>query len=143
MPQANRIGVAVVWFGNCLLLQLRDFGPDIDDPGEWGLFGGHLESSEASEAGVRRELAEELGWVPAELWPLGSFAAGDRCIVGYAAMLDVSLDVLVLGEGRDVGTFTAKEIQEGRLYSHRFGRHFPLTDITRRALRLWYGAVWP
>jgi len=55
----ERIAVAVLWCGNRLLLQLRDFRAGISDPGEWGFFGGHLKDEEAPDEGLRRELLED------------------------------------------------------------------------------------
>jgi 8-oxo-dGTP pyrophosphatase MutT (NUDIX family) len=42
------------------VLQLRDDRPDIAAPGLWGLFGGLLHPGEEPEAGLARELNEEL-----------------------------------------------------------------------------------
>ena len=42
------------------VLQLRDDRPDIAAPGLWGLFGGLLHPGEEPEAGLARELSEEL-----------------------------------------------------------------------------------
>jgi 8-oxo-dGTP pyrophosphatase MutT (NUDIX family) len=46
------------------LMQLRDDIPGILYPGHWGLFGGGIEPGETPEAAMRRELAEEIGFVP-------------------------------------------------------------------------------
>jgi len=46
------------------LMQLRDDIPDIAYPGYWSLFGGAAEPGETYEAGVLRELEEELRFRP-------------------------------------------------------------------------------
>jgi 8-oxo-dGTP pyrophosphatase MutT (NUDIX family) len=52
------------------LLQLRDPFPHIHLPDHWALFGGGIEPGEAPEHAVRRELAEELGWIVRDAVPL-------------------------------------------------------------------------
>lgn len=49
------------------LMQIRDDAPHILHPGALGLFGGGIEAGEAAEAAVRRELDEEIGFVPDDL----------------------------------------------------------------------------
>src|SRR5712691_8366354 len=132
----RRVAVALLWADGRLLLQLRDFAADIDDPGLWGLFGGHLAPEESEDAGIRRELAEELGWCPA-LARLGSFSIDDGTLVGYRGIVDVPLNTLVLGEGQDLAAFTIPELEFGWLYSPRLGRSFSMTAITREALHRW------
>lgn len=46
------------------LMQLRDDIPGILYPGCWGLFGGGIEPGETPEVAMRRELEEEIGFVP-------------------------------------------------------------------------------
>ncbi|MEM1426199.1 MAG: NUDIX domain-containing protein, partial [Cyanobacteria bacterium P01_H01_bin.130] len=43
------------------LMQLRDDLPNIPCPGQWGLFGGHLDPGETADACIHRELVEEIG----------------------------------------------------------------------------------
>lgn len=129
----------MLWTDGQMLMQLRDFRPEIDDPGQWGLFGGHLDPLEPAEAGLRRELGEEIGWTPGHLQALGHFDDHQHRIVGYAAALDVPINDLVLGEGCDFGAFTMAEVSSGMLFSGRHQQAFPLTAITRRAVALWSG----
>jgi 8-oxo-dGTP pyrophosphatase MutT (NUDIX family) len=49
------------------LMQIRDDVPHILHPGALGLFGGALEAGEDAGAAVRRELDEEIGFVPRDL----------------------------------------------------------------------------
>lgn len=49
------------------LVQIRDRSPGILSPGAYSLFGGAIEEGESSDEAVRRELEEEIGWVPDDL----------------------------------------------------------------------------
>ncbi|WP_439576709.1 NUDIX domain-containing protein [Elioraea sp.] len=51
------------------LMQVRDDIPGILHPGAFGLFGGAVEPGEGAEVAVRRELDEEIGFVPGDLAP--------------------------------------------------------------------------
>jgi 8-oxo-dGTP diphosphatase len=135
-----QIAIAVIWSRGHLLLQLRDFRPVIADPGQWGFFGGHRLPSETPEAGIRRELREELSFTPASLQLLGAFDAegGARRITGFSVHVDSVAD-FVLGEGQEMRLFLPEELAAGTAYSDRWARSFPLTQITREALQRWCG----
>ncbi len=49
------------------LMQIRDDVPHILHPGALGLFGGGIEAGEVADGAVRRELDEEIGFVPGDL----------------------------------------------------------------------------
>lgn len=49
------------------LVQIRDETPGILHPGAFGLFGGAVEPGETAEDAIRRELAEEIRVIPADL----------------------------------------------------------------------------
>lgn len=84
------------------LLQLRDeHAPSF--PLYWSLFGGHLEGDEAPEAGLWRELAEELALTPAQAlsWQLVQRNPRPQGGMQYIFHIEtlVELDELVLSEG--------------------------------------------
>ncbi|MEO0834695.1 MAG: NUDIX domain-containing protein [Cyanobacteria bacterium J06642_3] len=56
------IAVAIIYQDGKYLMQLRDDVPHIIHPGVWGFFGGHLEPGEEPEAGLKRELIEEINY---------------------------------------------------------------------------------
>ncbi len=57
----KEIAHAILLVGGAYVLQLRDDVPGIAARGMYALFGGSLEDGEAPEAGLRREITEELG----------------------------------------------------------------------------------
>lgn len=132
------IAIAFIWHRNTLLLQLRDFSPSIADPGQWGFLGGHVEAQESPADALRRELAEEIDWSPAELLFLGSFEAHPerRLMFGFQAVCH-DLAGLSLREGQELGRFDPHDLRQGFAYSARWRREFPVTSITARALSLW------
>ena len=96
------------------LLQHRDDRPDIANPGLWGTFGGEIEPNETPHDGFLRELREELGWAPAsfELYRAYPYADGAQLIYFFAALVDVPIDHLVLGEGQGMAFFAPDALPE-------------------------------
>lgn len=77
-PAPAPLGPAAAWplaFAGALirdpagryLLQIRDHSPGVLSPGAYGLFGGAIEDGESADEAVRRELEEEIGWIPDDL----------------------------------------------------------------------------
>jgi 8-oxo-dGTP diphosphatase len=94
-----------------VLLHLRDDLPTIRYPGHWSLPGGVREPGETPDATIRRELAEELGWAPAEAAPYGRILDGHRNLIHiFAARLDRPVEALTLGEGRELRLFGPEEL---------------------------------
>ena len=69
-PERNVASALMVAEDGRYLLQQRDDIPGLHLPGHWGLFGGSLELGEAPEAGLRRELREELAFRAGAVEPL-------------------------------------------------------------------------
>jgi 8-oxo-dGTP diphosphatase len=136
MPAA-RIALAILTQHSKLLLQLRDFIDGIDDPGQWGLFGGHLIHGEDPERGLRRELLEELSWNAGALDFVCERLISGRSVAIFSGALDVPHTQLTLNEGSDIGLFEPSAILDGRLYSDRLRQSFEPTLITQRCLNLW------
>ena len=102
-------------------MQLRDDFPHIVYPGCWGFFGGHIEPDEDADAGMRRELLEELCYVPPQLTLFQEKFDGKvrRCY--YHGQLTVPVSELQLNEGQDLGLCSAAEIRAGEKYSEKLG----------------------
>jgi|TARA_B100001964_G_scaffold209644_1_gene243329 8-oxo-dGTP pyrophosphatase MutT (NUDIX family) len=111
------------------LLQLRDFEPSIDYPGQWGTFGGGVEKNEAIDSAVYRELSEELHYVPPSIRKIRTYTTDNLVCHSFCCDLKVPLSNLVLSEGLDMGLFTLDEIFTERLYSQKYNKHFPLAHI--------------
>ena len=107
------------------LLQHRDDKPGIVNPGMWGSFGGRVEphetdTRETPEEGFLREIWEELGWRPPSfaLYAAGPYRTLDgadprlQLIYVYTALVDVSLETLVLGEGQAMAPFAPDALPE-------------------------------
>jgi len=67
-----------------LLLELRP-ATATHARNELTCFGGRRERFETAQACLRRELQEELGWIPTELQPVCDLVAGDRYIAQFFA----------------------------------------------------------
>ena len=101
------------------LLQLRDFIPTIPSPGQWGGFGGGIESGETVTSAAYRELAEELHYIPQTIHKFRTYSLDHLISHVYYCELTVSLSELILSEGADMGLFKKDEIFTGQLYSQK------------------------
>ncbi len=128
------VAIAVIYQNNKYLMQLRDNNPKIIHPGVWGLFGGHLEPGESPEAGLRRELIEEINYPVQELTKFRCYS--DQTIVRYVFFcpLIIAIDDLELNEGWDMSLLTLTEIQQGYGYSQKAGELRPIADIHRQIM---------
>lgn len=128
------VAVAILQQNGKFLMQLRDDIPTILYPGHWGFFGGHLEPGETAEAGVRRELLEEIGYCPTTLtfYQQQETSTVTRCI--FHGELDVEFDQLVLGEGMDLELLTPDDIGRGERYSKRLQQIRPIGEPHQKIL---------
>ncbi|MBI4063332.1 MAG: NUDIX domain-containing protein [Elusimicrobia bacterium] len=126
-----------------ILMQLRDPKPRIPYPGHWGFFGGAVHAKEKAQKAAARELAEEIGYRPVVLHPLGCKTVpdlGNITIFSYCCRLDVPLKALRLTEGVDLGLKTVKDALSRSAYSQKMRRRFPvtpshfITDTMRQAI---------
>lgn len=82
-----------------VLLQLRDDKPDIESPDLWSLFGGGLDEGESPEAGMLREVEEEIGFRVRHYRPLMVFEGWGGRFHIYLAAVTEPLERLTLTEG--------------------------------------------
>jgi 8-oxo-dGTP diphosphatase len=111
------------------LMQLRDNIPTIVYPGHWAFFGGHLDPGESPDAAVRRELLEEIGYLPPGVRHFRSYPIDPHSQIirhVYQAELTVGLADLELNEGWDMDFLTIADIQRGDRHSAQAGRVCPL-----------------
>ena len=109
------VGLIVAEDG-CVLLQHRDDKPGINEPGAWGLFGGHIEPDEEPAAAYLREMEEELGWKPKhfEEYDTVELVLPEARLIShvFAAHLDVPVSELSLNEGQGMGLFAPDALPE-------------------------------
>ena len=115
----NKVEVAIALLirEGRFLLQLRDNIPTIVYPGYWAFFGGHIEPGETPEAGVWRELKEEINYVPPHLHHFVRWEHENIVRHVFYGPLVVPPEALQLNEGWDLGLWTVEEIQRGERVS--------------------------
>jgi 8-oxo-dGTP diphosphatase len=117
--------IAILYRQGTYLMQLRDNIPQIIYPGQWAFFGGHVEPDELPEIAVKRELAEEISYIPPnlELFRRYELTYADRQVTRhvYHGALAVDLEQLHLNEGWDFGFLTPADIRRGDRYSEKAG----------------------
>ena len=120
------VALAILYQEGKFLLQLRDDFPHILYPGHWGLFGGHLEPGETPEAGLKRELIEEINYQVKA--PQQFRCDVTQTVIRYFfhAPLTVPLTELELNEGWDLALVSPDAIRAGGYYSHQAGEIRPL-----------------
>ena len=126
----KEVATILPYFGEKVLLQLRDSNPRIVYPGCWGFFGGTVEFGETPQ-GARRELSEEIGHIPKEMYALSkdSVSAPDEMMMySFYAPLEIRPTEIILREGMDFGFFTLREILSKQLYSNEIKKEFPLVN---------------
>ncbi|NER33040.1 MAG: NUDIX domain-containing protein [Oscillatoria sp. SIO1A7] len=126
MKEPIAVSIAVLKRNGKFLLQLRDNIPNIIYPGYWAFFGGHIEENETPLIAMRRELQEEIGYVPPVLSELGCFESVGVLRHTFYGELTVDIEELVLGEGWDMGLWTVEDIKRGDRYSEKAGQVRPI-----------------
>ncbi len=97
----------------------RDDVPNIPHPNCWHFPGGGIEEGETPEEGIRRELKEEISFVPKRLHLVGQLTRQDGS-KGYAFSAFVDSEDLYkfklgLGEGQEINFFTLDEALQLKL----------------------------
>ncbi len=128
------VAIAILYREEKFLLQLRDDIPGIAHPGQWAFFGGHIEPGETSDAAVKRELSEEIGYVPSKVSEFGVYPDTNVVRHVFSAPLTVELKDLILGEGWDMKLLTIEEIKVGKAYSENAGMERSLGEFHQRVL---------
>jgi 8-oxo-dGTP pyrophosphatase MutT (NUDIX family) len=125
----GEVVVVLPYVGDRVLMQLRDFKPEIPFPGCWGFFGGAICEGETPEEAARRELFEEIGFAADRLWGLGKANISDlNDLVSHSFFCPLTrpLEELVLSEGADFALASLEEVVSSRVYSPKIGKSFPV-----------------
>ncbi len=131
---ATQVAIAILYQENKFLMQLRDNIPTIVYPNHWALFGGHMEPGETPDVTVKREILEEIGYIPSTFSKFGCYRDEKAVRHVFYAPLTVELNQLVLNEGWDMGLLTPSEIRQGSCYSAVAGEVRPLGPMPQRIL---------
>ena len=117
----ERINVclAILYRQGNFLMQLRDDINNIVYPGQWALFGGHMEKGETPVATIQRELVEEIGYFVECPILFGIYPCQRVVRYVYHAPLTIPLEQLVLNEGWDFNLLPPAVIDRGKHYSDK------------------------
>jgi len=134
----HEVALAVLEQDSNWLIQLRDDIDEILFPGQWGLFGGHIEPGETPSQAVHRELFEEISWVVDKpLTPWFRRETGVYIAYLFRGKLSVSIDQLILHEGQDMTLASLDQLACGSIWSHRLHEYRPIApglEIVRQHL---------
>ena len=130
----KKVSLAIIKNHEKFVFQLRDFKRWINDPGCWGLFGGHLHENEEATVGLERELVEELGWRPRQIEYRDKFFMNNYHINIFLCECDC-FEKLVIREGQEIGRFGLSSIKSGTLLSRKWSKLFPIAPISLNAFR--------
>ena len=128
-----KIAQAFIYYKSKFLLQLRDFKSEINFPGHWGFFAGHIKKNESPIIAIKRELKEELLWMPKKIIFLDTLHYyNEYQIYAFRCNLDVPFKKLKLFEGEEMCFFDFNHIQRKKLYSKKYNFHFPISPLSHR-----------
>ena len=128
------VAMAIIYQDNKYLMQLRDDIPSIVYPGVWAFFGGHLELGESPQAGLRRELIEEIDYPVKQLREFRSYQVDNYIRHLFSCPLTVPIEELELQEGWDLKLLTRVEIERGKAYSSQARAIKPIGDLHRQIM---------
>ena len=113
------VSLAILYRRGKFLMQLRDDIENIVYPGQWALFGGHMEKSETPASTIQRELVEEIGYFVDRPILFGTYPCQRAVRYVYYAPLTMPLEQLVLNEGWDFKLLSPAIIYQGKHYSDK------------------------
>lgn len=141
----KEVVVVLPVFRQRVLMQLRDFKPEIDVPGCWGFFGGAIDPPESPLEAASREIREEIGFKPTSLHFLGAEKIWDLEDIfahAFSCLLTTPIQSLILAEGQDCALLSIDDIIAHTGYSKKLAAYFPtvptyfLEKMVRRAIHM-------
>ena len=133
----KEISSAIIKHQNHFVLQLRDFDKNIDFPGHWGLFGGHLEDKEDSFTALKRELFEELEFLTTNAKLIGTITILENITHLFLVPWCGEVSSFSQHEGIDLGVITLEKVLTGHIFSPKFQKTFPVAPGCLACFRLY------
>ena len=131
----SEVAIAMIECDGRWLLQLRDDIEGILYPGQWALFGGHLDPGETPEVALRRELEEEINWEGSHLAPWFELRDEQRIRHFFRGPLAVPFGSLTLLEGQDMVLAELDELLTGSIWSPKCQEKRSLAPSLKRAIQ--------
>ena len=131
----SEVAIAMIECDGRWLLQLRDDIEGILYPGQWALFGGHLDPGETPEVALRRELEEEINWAGSDLAPWFELRDEQRIRHFFRGPLAVPFGSLTLMEGQDMVLAELDELLTGSIWSPKCQEKRSLAPSLKRAVQ--------
>ncbi len=131
----SEVAIAMIECDGRWLLQLRDDIEGILYPGQWALFGGHLDPGETPEVALRRELEEEINWAGSDLAPWFELRDEQRIRHFFRGPLAVPFGSLSLLEGQDMVLAELDELLTGSIWSPKCQEKRSLAPSLKRAVQ--------
>ena len=131
----SEVAIAMIECDGRWLLQLRDDIEGILYPGQWALFGGHLDPGETPEVALRRELEEEINWAGSDLAPWFELRDEQRIRHFFRGPLAVPFGSLTLLEGQDMVLAELDELLTGSIWSPKCQEKRSVAPSLKRAVQ--------
>src|SRR5581483_3202184 len=118
MTRTDNGAFNLIIYKDKILLFLRDNIPTIPYPNHWHLPGGRIEKGETPLMAVKRELTEEVTYIPKNLEYLGEERESDGSAYLYVSFVsddEAKEFKLGPGEGQEIKFFSLEEISQLKL----------------------------
>lgn len=111
-----------------ILMQLRDFKPEIVLPGCWGFFSGSIDQGELPLQAAKRELKEELGLSDYQLTKLSVDQLTDldnEISHSFYFQPNLKLSQIQQFEGADFALVSLEQILDKKIFSPKLNSFYP------------------